>query len=90
MSALLMSFILLMVVYPDVQEKAHAELNALLDMTGSPPLMIRLRLPYIEALIKELHRFHPVVNLVPHSPMVDDEYKGHRIPRKSWVMCNVW
>jgi cytochrome P450 len=85
-----MSFILLMVVYPDVQEKAHAELDALIGCDRLPTFDDQASLPYIEALIKELHRFHPVVNLVPHSPMVDDEYKGHRIPRKSWVMCNVW
>jgi cytochrome P450 len=90
MTALLMSFILLMVVFPDVQEKAHAELAALVGHHRLPTLDDQASLPYIEALIKELHRFHPVINLIPHSPMEDDEYEGYRIPRKLWIMCNVW
>ncbi|KAG1726073.1 cytochrome P450 [Suillus paluster] len=89
-SALLMSFILLMVVFQDIQEKAHAELVAVVGHHRLPTLDDQASLPYIGALIKEIHRFHPVVNLIPHNPMEDDEYEGYRIPRKSWVMCNVW
>ncbi|KAG1842153.1 cytochrome P450 [Suillus subalutaceus] len=89
-SAFLMSFILLMVVFQDIQEKAHAELVNLVGHHRLPTVDDQASLPYIEALIKEIHRFNPVINLVPHSPMEEDEYEGYRIPRKSWIMCNVW
>ncbi|KAG1835888.1 hypothetical protein DFJ58DRAFT_867346 [Suillus subalutaceus] len=35
-------------------------------------------------------RITDIINLVPHSLMEDDEYEGSRIPRMSWIMCNVW
>ncbi|KZT68538.1 hypothetical protein DAEQUDRAFT_671046, partial [Daedalea quercina L-15889] len=50
----------------------------------------RPSLPYIEALIKELHRFRPITPLAPHTTLVDDEYQGYRIPRGSWIMANTW
>ncbi|KAH7921938.1 cytochrome P450 [Leucogyrophana mollusca] len=88
--ALLRSFILLMTVFQDVQEKAYSEISSVVGHGRLTVLEDQSSLPYIEALIKELHRFNPVINLVPHSPTQDDEYEGCHIPRKAWVMCNVW
>ncbi|KAH7905192.1 cytochrome P450 [Hygrophoropsis aurantiaca] len=88
--ALLRSFILLMTVHQNVQEKAYNEIASVVGHGRLPVLEDQSSLPYIEALIKEMHRFNPVINLVPHSPTQDDEYDGYHIPRKAWVMCNVW
>jgi len=88
--ALLMSFVLLMTVFQDIQEKAQAEIATVMGHGNLPGLDDQPSLPYIEALIREIHRFQPVVNLVPHSPLADDHFDGYRIPRKAWLMCNVW
>ncbi|KIK81857.1 hypothetical protein PAXRUDRAFT_832577 [Paxillus rubicundulus Ve08.2h10] len=89
-TAFLFSFFLLMTVHQDVQKKAQDEIMSLLGSSRLPTLEDQPRLPYLEALIKEIHRYNPVVNLVSHSPLVDDSYKGCRIPQKAWVLCNVW
>lgn len=89
-AAFLFSFFLLMTVHQDVQKRAQDEIMSLLGSSRLPTLEDQHRLPYIEALIREIHRYNPVVNLVSHSPLVDDEYEDYRIPRKAWVLCNVW
>jgi cytochrome P450 len=52
-----------MALYPDVQHKAQAELDALLDGMRLPSFDDEGSLPYIRALEKEVFRWHPVVPL---------------------------
>lgn len=56
-----MSFILAMVLYPDIQRTAQLEIDALTNGDRLPTYADRGRLPYIEALVKEVHRWGPVV-----------------------------
>ncbi|KAH0826414.1 cytochrome P450 [Lanmaoa asiatica] len=79
-----------MTVHQDTQRKAQTEITSLLHSSRLPTLEDQSNLPYIDALIREIHRFHPVVNLVPHSALYDDEYEGYSIPKGVWIMCNVW
>ncbi|KAG9311161.1 cytochrome P450 [Chiua virens] len=79
-----------MTVHQDVQKRAQAELTSLLGSSRLPTLEDQPNLPYLDALIREIHRFNPIINLVPHSALYDDEYEGYRIPKKTWIMCNVW
>jgi cytochrome P450 len=79
-----------MCLHPEIQEKAS---NEILVVTGGdrlPTLADKPRLPYIEALICELHRFRPVVNLVPRSALKSDDFEGYHIPSKIWLLCNIW
>ncbi|TFY60461.1 hypothetical protein EVG20_g7406 [Dentipellis fragilis] len=64
----LLSFLLAMLMYPNVQTRAQAELDALLDPPDAsssrlPTLDDRPRLPYVNALIKEVWRWNPSVPL---------------------------
>lgn len=79
-----------MVLYPDIQRKAQAELDEVIGRDRLPTMDDERRLPYIDALIKELHRFNPVVPLIPHSTRYEDEYQGYRIPKEAWIMANSW
>lgn len=45
-----------MVAYPDVQAKAHMELDRVIGRDRLPSFDDRESLPYIDALIKELSR----------------------------------
>ncbi|KAJ7680093.1 cytochrome P450, partial [Mycena olivaceomarginata] len=66
--------------YPEMQIKAQAEIDAVVD---------RDSLPYIEAICKELYRWLPIVPLaVPHRAMTDDVYKGYFIPEGALVIAN--
>lgn len=80
----------MMAAYPEVQCKAQAELDTVIGRDRLARIEDRPSLPYIEALIKELHRYRPITPLAPHTTLVDDEYKGYRIPKGSWVMANTW
>jgi cytochrome P450 len=80
-----------MIIHPDVQLKAQEELDKVIGRGRLPDLEDRESLPYTSALLKEVLRWQPVVPLgVPHGAIVDDEYKGMRIPKGSVVNPNAW
>ena len=54
---------LAMVLFPEVQKKAQAELDAIIGSERLPTLSDRRSLPYMEALLKEIHRWHAVSRL---------------------------
>ncbi|KZT02017.1 cytochrome P450 [Laetiporus sulphureus 93-53] len=85
-----LSFVLFMALYPHVQRRAQTELDEIIGAERLAQMEDRERLPYIDALIKEVHRFGTVTPLVPHTTLVDDEYHGYRIPKGSWIMANTW
>lgn len=55
-----MSFILAMLLYPEVQKHAQAEIDAVVGQDRYPAFEDRDKLPYIGALIQELLRWAPV------------------------------
>ncbi|KAI0770512.1 cytochrome P450 [Fomes fomentarius] len=87
----LCSFFLAMSLHPHVQKKAQAELDAVVGPGRLPTHADREFLPYTNAVMKEILRWHPVGPLgVAHASTADDEYNGYLIPDKSIVMVNVW
>lgn len=84
------AFILYMASFPEIQEKAQAEIDVVIGTERLPNLQDQDQLPYIEALIKECHRFNPIVPLIPHSNETDDIYRGFKIPKGAWIMANSW
>jgi len=56
-----------------------------------PSLADRDHLPYVDALVKEVFRWHPVVALdLPHRLMQDDIHDGYFIPEGTTVVANIW
>lgn len=49
-----------MLVYPDVQAKAHEEIDRAVGKGRLPNLEDRENLPYVNAIIKESLRWHPI------------------------------
>jgi cytochrome P450 len=79
-----------MLMYPEVQRKAQAEIDALFDGERLPTLADRPQLPYCDAVCKELKRWHTIGPLgVPHVTTAEEEYRGMRIPKGSIVQTNV-
>ncbi|QRV96320.1 cytochrome P450 family protein [Ceratobasidium sp. AG-Ba] len=84
------SFILAMILYPEVQRKAQAELDNVLG-GRLPELTDREALPYVNAVMKEVMRWRPAVPMgVAHSTTQDDVYRGFFIPKGTIVSMNVW
>lgn len=85
------SFFLAMTLFPEVQRRAQAEIDAVVGPDVLPTFEDRANLPYVNALIKELTRWAPVVPAgVPHVAMEDDTYNGYFIPSGTLVLGNIW
>ncbi|KAF9009234.1 cytochrome P450 [Hymenopellis radicata] len=85
------SFMLAMVLYPEVQMKAQQELDRVLGPLKVPTCDDRDALPYIENVLKEVYRWNPPVPLgLPHRVMQDDVYCDHVIPEGSTILANVY
>lgn len=52
-----------MVLNPDVQQKAYDQLNSVIGKDRLPQFDDLASLPYIEAMVMELMRWHPVFPL---------------------------
>ncbi len=57
----MISLFLALVLFPQVQSRAQAELDLVIGRDRLPTFNDRPRLPYIEALCKELMRWHLVL-----------------------------
>ncbi|KAI0295332.1 CyP450 monooxygenase [Multifurca ochricompacta] len=87
----LSTFVLAMILYPEVQRKAQVEVDSITCGSRLPDFSDFDELPYVNAILKEVLRWHPVAPLAsPHRVMEDDVYEGHFIPAGSTIMANVW
>ncbi|KAJ7593187.1 cytochrome P450 [Mycena floridula] len=86
----LRTFFLAMTIHPEIQRRAQEEIDRVIGLDRLPNMDDRCLLPYVAAVIKEVHRINSVAPLVPHSLDEDDVYEGMRIPKGSWVMANIW
>ncbi|KAF8505027.1 cytochrome P450 [Hysterangium stoloniferum] len=83
------SFLLAMILNPDVQRKAQTEIDSCTEGFRLPEFSDRPALPYINAIVKELFRWFPVAPTgLPHVSTKEDIYKGYRIPAGSIVIPN--
>ncbi|KAF8735464.1 cytochrome P450, partial [Rhizoctonia solani] len=87
----LVNFFAAMALYPDVQEKAQQELDAVLGSGVMPTIADRDRLPYINNVVLELLRWRPVLpTAIPHVCYEDDVYRGYNLVKGDIIFGNVW
>lgn len=80
-----------MTVFPEVQKKAQEEIDRVVGRDRLPNSSDRPNLPYIDATVKEVLRWHPVAPMgLPHTSTADDVCEGYFIPKDSMVFPNVW
>ncbi|KAF8912053.1 cytochrome P450 [Gymnopilus junonius] len=90
-SAFIHTFFLAMLCFPNAQRKAQEELDRVIGRGRLPDFGDEPELPYLDALLKEVHRWRPSGPLgVPHLSGNEDEYNGYRIPEQSIVLANIW
>ncbi|EGC30784.1 hypothetical protein DICPUDRAFT_92912 [Dictyostelium purpureum] len=82
--------ILKLVNYPEHQEKAYNEIkNAIQNGRDKVLLSDRPNTPYLQAIIKEVYRMHPIVVFgLPRLNNQDVYIKDHFIPKNSYVFIN--
>ncbi|KZT20540.1 cytochrome P450 [Neolentinus lepideus HHB14362 ss-1] len=84
-------FLLAMAMHPEVQQRAHEEIDAVVGQTRLPDFTDRGSLPYVNAIVKEVLRWQPVLPLsIPHASTEDDIFRGYFIPKGSLVIGNTW
>jgi cytochrome P450 len=79
-----------MILFPHVQARAQAEIDAAIGRDRLPTLADRDQLPYVCALINEIMRFSLVVPQPTRLCRSDDFYGEYFIPKGSFVILNTW
>jgi cytochrome P450 len=83
-------WILAMLAYPEVQSRAHAEIDEVVGSARPPTFADLPSLPYIRAMLKETLRWSPVVPFgAPHASTEDDWYEGRFIPKGTICLQNM-
>lgn len=86
------TFFLCMIQNPEIQRKAQTAIDEAVSQLGRLPDFTEYRkLPYIDALVREVLRWRPVTPIaVPHAVIEDDVYKGYHIPAGATVLPNAY
>ena len=87
----LSSFLLALLLYPEVQSRAQAEIDHVIGRSRLPAFSDRPKLPYVDAVCKEILRWRLVLPLgVAHATTEDNVCKGYFIPKGTTVLPNTW
>ncbi|TCD66640.1 hypothetical protein EIP91_001107 [Steccherinum ochraceum] len=91
MTVTLMTLMMAMVKFPEAYYKAQQELDRVVGHDRLPEFEDRDSLPYLNAFLLEVYRWHPPLLLaLPHRILQDDVYRGYHIPAGTVVIPNVW
>ncbi|EFI26618.1 cytochrome P450 [Coprinopsis cinerea okayama7 len=86
-----LSFFMAMILNPNVQRKAQAEIDAVVGSDRLPSISDRASLPYVRSVMTEVLRWAPAFPMgIAHSSTEDDVYEGYHIPKGAILMPNVW
>jgi hypothetical protein len=86
-------FVLAALKYPDFVRKAQKEIDEVISADGDrlPAFEDIERLPYLQAVVKEVLRWRPVsAGGIAHAVTQNDEYMGYKIPAGATVIGNHW
>ena len=80
-----------MTLNPSIQAEAQREIDSIVGSDRLPTAEDRAQLPYVDAIVKEVLRWHPIGPLgVPHRVTEDDTYDGYHIAKGTIVISNIW
>ncbi|KAM4807479.1 LOW QUALITY PROTEIN: cytochrome P450 2J2-like [Urocitellus parryii] len=82
--------LLYMALYPEVQEKVHAEIDRVLGQWQQPSMAAREFMPYTNAVIHEVQRMGNIIPLnVPREVVVDTTLAGYYLPKGTMILTNL-
>ncbi|KAM6956449.1 cytochrome P450 1B1 [Aplochiton taeniatus] len=91
LSTALQWILLLLVRYPDMQQRLQDEVDKVVDRSRLPTIEDQPQLPYITAFIYEVMRFTSFVPItIPHSTTTDTSIMGYTIPKDTVIFINQW
>ncbi|THU91684.1 cytochrome P450 [Dendrothele bispora CBS 962.96] len=84
-------FIFSMIQFPQVQARAHEELDRVVGLSRLPSFADIKHLPYMQAIVKEVLRWRPALPTgIPRIPIQDNYYEGYLIPKGTICIPYVW
>ncbi|KAJ7473127.1 cytochrome P450 [Mycena galericulata] len=90
-AGILQWFLAFMATNPTIAAKAHEEIDRVVGRDRLPTLDDEKDLPYVRAIIKEVHRIHsPFWVPTPHYSTADFIYNGMFIPKDTAIVLNCW
>ncbi|KAI0326120.1 cytochrome P450 [Cubamyces sp. BRFM 1775] len=92
-AGLFFAFFCAMIIHPEVQKRAQETLDAVVGPDRLPEHADRSSLPYINAIVKEVLRWHSIAPFgLAHRCMEDNlnVCRGWVIPKDATVMANIW
>ncbi|KAM3748270.1 hypothetical protein ACB098_05G095200 [Castanea mollissima] len=75
---------------PDIMAKAKQELAETIGIGESIQEKDIPRLPYLQAVLKETMRLHPIAPFLLPRSLIDVEVCGYTIPKHTQVIVNAW
>ncbi|KAH6904703.1 OrdA protein [Coprinopsis sp. MPI-PUGE-AT-0042] len=85
------AFFLAMVLFPEVQKKAQAEIDSVIGSDRLPTQADMKDLPYVSAVVAEVLRWNSVAPAgVPHVAIEDGFIGGYFVPKDAMIITNFW
>ncbi|NXF34059.1 CP2C1 protein, partial [Nyctibius bracteatus] len=83
----LVFFLLILAKYPHIQAKVQEEIDAVVGTGHAPSMEDKLRMPYTNAVVHELHRFQRTrIENFPRMTTQDVMFRGYTIPKDTAVI----
>ncbi|XP_071500555.1 cytochrome P450 2U1-like [Diadema antillarum] len=89
-SNLVMWTLLHLAYYPELQEKVHAQIDAVVGRDRVPTIEDRSSLPLITAITQEILRTRIGTTTVPHHTAEDTYLGDYFVPKGTQVLGNIW
>ncbi|CAL8256821.1 unnamed protein product [Lota lota] len=90
-STALQWIILILVRFPDMQQRLQEEVDKVVDRESLPSIEDQPKLPYVMAFIYEVMRYTSFIPLtIPHSTTADTTIMGYSVPKDRVVFVNQW
>ncbi|PHH62995.1 hypothetical protein CDD81_6420 [Ophiocordyceps australis] len=84
-------FVLAMLQYPQVQQRAQQEIDSVIGPHRLPTADDQSSLPYTNAIVKETLRWFPVIpSAAVHVTTSEIVYKGYSIPKGAYLLPMIW
>ncbi|XP_028652512.1 cytochrome P450 2B4-like [Erpetoichthys calabaricus] len=79
--------LLVLIKYPQFQEKIHQEIDSVIGRDRPPSMEDRKNMPFTDAMIHETQRFVDLVPMnVPHATTRETDFRGYTIPANTVVL----